>query len=198
MMRILALFIFVLLALSACRDGSLQKETWVPTLEQTSFTHLQSVGRRLESTAQDCQQNLDNNELSKARKNLDRVKEDIQVLLYYDIPITEVRQLIYDAGRFHALDRHQETVAHLNRADELLDEMGRHGNEALRQALQEPKTMIDKLRGTLEEERNAVSTKYLVEISKSVAQQLATLGHRVNMMAIKSDLILSGTGLQVE
>lgn len=198
MMRISTLILFAFFILSACRDGSIQKDTWVPTLEQTSFTHLQSIGRRLESTAKDCQQNLDNNELSKARKNLDKVKEDIQVLLYYDIPITEVRQLIYDAGRLHALDRHQETVAHLNKADELLDEVGRHGNEALRQALQEPKTMIDKLRNTLEEERNAVSTKYLVEISKSVARQFATLGHKVNMMAIKSDLILSGTGLQVE
>jgi len=100
--------------------------------------------------------------------------------------------LIYDAGRLHALNRHDATLEHLNRADHLLSEIETHGNTSLHQALQEPRVMIEKLRETLEQERQTTSTKYLVELSHSAAAQFSTLGHKINMMANKGDLILSG------
>ena len=52
--------------------------------------------------------------------------------------------------------------------------------------------MIEKLRETLEQERQTTSTKDLVELSRSAAAQFSDLGHKINIMAIKGDLILSG------
>jgi hypothetical protein len=52
--------------------------------------------------------------------------------------------------------------------------------------------MIEKLRETLEQERQTTSNKDLEDLSKSAAAQFSELGHKANMMVIKGDLILSG------
>lgn len=178
--------------ISSCRDAAVQKGGWIPALEDTSFTHLKTAGEQLQDSLGDLQSNLDKGQLPEAQRILANTEEEIFVILYYDIPITEVRQLIYDAGRLHALDRPDETLAYLNRADVILAEIGTHGNASLYQALHAPRVMIEKLRETLGQESRATSSTDLVEISHAVAEQFSVLGHKVNMMAIKGDLILSG------
>lgn len=181
-----------LVVLTGCQDSSIERGVWVPTLEDTGFTHLHTAGERLQASLSELQTDLTQGKIETARQEVEKAQKHIRTLIYYDIPITEVRQLIYDAGRLHALNRHDATLEHLNRADHLLGEMETHGNSSLSQALQEPMGMIERLRQTLEQERRATSTKYLKELSHSAAAQFSDLGHKVNMMAIKGDLILSG------
>lgn len=164
----------------------------MPTLEDTGFSHLRRASERLQDSLSRLQSDLDQGKLEDARQEIEKTERHIRALDYYDIPITEVRQLVYDAGRLHALNRQDAMLEHLNRADRLLGEIETHGKVSLHQALQEPRVMIEKLRDTLEQERQTTSTKDRVELSCSAAAQFSDLGHKVNMMAIKGDLILSG------
>ncbi len=181
-----------LLLLTGCQDSSVERGAWVPALEDTGFSHLKTAGERLQASLSELQSDLNQGRIEDARQKIEKTQKHTRALIYYDIPITEIRQLIYDAGRLHALNRHDPTLEHLNRADHLLGEIDAHDNTSLHQALQEPRIMIERLRETLEQERQTTSTKYLVELSHSAAAQFSDLGHKVNMMAIKRDLILSG------
>jgi hypothetical protein len=193
MKQITVLMICALLALSACRDGAVQQGIWKPVLEDTDFSHLRTTGERLQVSLVTLRSNLAKGQVSEARRSLEGAEEKVRILMYYDIPITEVRQLIYDAGRLQALNRYDETLENLHRADQLLGDIGAHGNLSLQHALQVPRVMIEKLRETLEQQRQTTSTKYVAELSDAVTGQFSELGHKVNMMAIKGDLVLSGT-----
>lgn len=195
MKPIMAVLACALLILTGCQDSAVERGAWVPALEDTGFSHLKSAGDRLQVSLSELQSDLNQGNLEDARQELENAQKHIRALVYYDIPITEIRQLIYDAGRLHALNRHDATLEHLNRADHLLGEIQTHGNTSLHQALQEPRVMIEKLRETLEQEHQTTSTKYLIELSHSAAAQFSDLGHKVNMMAVKGDLILSGVEL---
>lgn len=184
-----------LFMLTGCQDSAVERGTWVPALEATGFSHLKTAGERLQASLSELHSDLNQGKVEDARHEVENAQKHIRALVYYDIPITEIRQLIYDAGRLHALNRHDTTLEHLNRADHLLGEIQTHGNTSLHQALQEPRVMIEKLRQTLEQERQTTSTKFLVELSHSAAAQFSDLGHKVNMMAVKGDLILSGVEL---
>ncbi|MBN1450726.1 MAG: hypothetical protein JW963_06895 [Anaerolineales bacterium] len=189
---IMAALVCALLILIGCQDSSVERGAWVPALEDTGFSHLKSAGDRLQASLSELQSDLNQGKIENARQEIEKAQIHIRALVYYDIPITEIRQLVYDAGRLHALNRQDATIEHLNRADHLLGEIDAHGNSSLHQALQEPRVMIEKLRETLEQEHQTTSTKYLVELSHLAAAQFSDLGHKVNMMAIKGDLILSG------
>jgi hypothetical protein len=182
----------VLLMLTGCQDPTVERGAWVPALEDTGFSYLKTSSERLQASLSELQSDLGQGKLEEARQEIENVQKYIRALVYYDIPITEVRQLVYDAGRLHALNRHEAMLAHLNRANHLLGEIETHGNASLHKALQEPRVMIEKLRETLEQERQTTSTKDLVELSRSAAAQFSDLGHKVNIMAIKRDLVLSG------
>jgi hypothetical protein len=182
--------------LAGCQDPTIERGTWVPALEDTGFSYLETASERLRASLSELQSDLNRGQLTEARQEVEIAQKHIHALIYYDIPITEVRQLIYDAGRFHALNRHEAMLEHLNRADHLLGEIESHGNVSLHQALQEPRIMIEKLRETLDQERRTTSTKHPLELSRSAAAQFSALGHKVNMMAIKGDLILSGVEFQ--
>ncbi|MBN1957590.1 MAG: hypothetical protein JW773_05250 [Desulfuromonadales bacterium] len=181
-----------LFMLTGCQDSAVERAAWVPALEDTGFSHLKTAGERLQASLSELQSSLNQGKVEDARQEVEKAQKHIRALVYYEIPITEVRQLVYDAGRLHALDRQEATLEHLNRADHLLGEIDAHGDTSLHQALQEPRVMIEKLREALEQERQTTSTKYLVELSHSAAAQFSDLGHKVNMMAVKGDLILSG------
>lgn len=181
-----------LLILTGCQDRVAERGTWVPAPEDTGFSYLKTASERLQVSLAELQSDLNGGKLEDARQKFENVQKHIHALVYYDIPITEVRQLVYDAGRLHALNRHEMTIDHLNRAEHLLGEIETHGNAALHHALSEPRVMIIQLRETLEQELQGGSTKFLAELSRSSAEQFSDLGHKVNMMAIKGDLILSG------
>jgi hypothetical protein len=181
-----------LLMLAGCQDPTIERGAWVPALEDTGFSYLKTSSERLQASLSKLQSDLGQGKLEDARQEVENAQKQIIALVYYDIPITEVRQLVYDAGRLHALNRHEAMLAHINRANHLLGEIKTHGNASLHKALQEPRVMIEKLRETLEQERQTTSTKYLMELSRSAAAQFSALGHKVNMMAIRGDLILSG------
>jgi hypothetical protein len=111
---------------------------------------------------------------------LQRAAEAAAVLVLYDIPITEVRQLVYDAGRLYALGRHPQAGRYLDRAARLMQQVGETDGPTVLNKSTEILRLIKDLRLGMEEN------------PASVPEKFESLGHKVNMMALKSSLVLSG------
>ena len=179
------------LLLNAC-EADQKSVTGLPLLEPTSFSSLEnSVSQGLKEIDR-VEEDLAAGKQKEAQKNLLKARAALLELKYYFIPMTQVRQVIYDAGHLHATGRQLDALAHLARADRVLGDIEAHGNGSFQKALQELRVMIEKLRETLEQERQTTSNRDLVDPSKSAASQFGELGHKANMMVIKGDLILSG------
>ena len=58
--------------------------------------------------------------------------------------------------------------------------------------MQELRTMISELQMLLEQEHVEAKTDAQAEMSRTVAAKFYKLGHKVNLLALKSDLVLSG------
>lgn len=188
----LIIMIFSALLITGCQDNTSKNEVWIPALHETSFSYLQSRGERLLATWEKVQNDLELQSTDSTDYEMSLIKKNLQALLYYDVPITEVRQLIYDAGRLYALDRHPETLGHLALAKQKLGVMQTQGNHILRLALQEPRIMIEELLETLALADQAKGSNNQAELSSVVTAQFQDLGDNVNLMAIKGDLILTG------
>lgn len=191
----IVLFCIVGLLLNGCKSDQ-NNEAWQPVLEPTSFSFLEDSVSNVLKEIDQVKEDITAGNHEGASKNLLAGQGTLLQLKYYFLPMTQIRQLVYDAGSLHGLGRLRDALDHLAQADRLLGEIGTHGKISFQKALQEPRVMIEKLRETLEQERQTTSTKYLVELSRSAAAQFSALGHKVNMMAIKGNLILSGVDFQ--
>lgn len=186
------------LLLGSCRQDCPNSDFWQPVLEPTSFSYLEdSVSKGLKEIER-AEKDLAAGKLQAARENLLKGQKALQELRYYFVPMTRVRQLIFDAGRLYALERKNEAQAQLELAGRTMGEIEEHGGPAVAQAMQESLAMVEELRFAMEEEDKATSTKYRIEISEMVAAKFRRLGHKVNMMAIKGDLILAGVHITEE
>jgi hypothetical protein len=175
---VVAVTLSALPGLPGCRS---EKTTpWVPDLEETGFSYLEETARRIRESQQQAQQDLAEGRTDDARVSLQRAAEAAAVLVLYDIPITEVRQLVYDAGRLYALDRHQQAERKLDRAAGLMQQIGGSDGPTLLRESTEVFLLIKDL--LLSMEVNPAS----------VPEKFKSLGHKVNLMALKSGLVLSG------
>jgi hypothetical protein len=149
-------------------------------MEETGFSYLEETARRIRESQQQAQQDLADGRTDAARDSLRRAADAAAVLVFYAVPITEVRQLVYDAGRLYALDRHQQAERKLDRAARLMQQIGGSDGPTLLRESTEVFLLIKDL--LLAMEVNPAS----------VPERFNALGHKVNMMALKSGLLLSG------
>ena len=183
----------LLLLLGACQSPPQERDVWVPVMEQTGFEFLNQSGERLQKALQDGRTQLAAGHNPEALAHLADAENMVRVLLYYDVPITEVRQLVYDAGRLHALERREEALRYLDSANLKLADIARHGSTSVQILIQETRAMVDDLRSLLDEERMAIAAKDQIDLSGAIAAKFEELGHKVNLMALKSDMVLAGT-----
>ena len=186
------LTIVALAFLPSCQNSTAPRGSWVPEMEQTDFEYLRDAGERIKKDLQAVREHLSEGRTDNALASLAKAQDATKVLVYYGIPMTEVRQLIYDASRFHALERLKESVAHIDKAEEVLNEISQHGNTPILDMLKEPHAMVDELQSLLEKEYKMSTTREQDIVSLKVAEKFQELGHKINMMALKSDIVLSG------
>jgi hypothetical protein len=182
-----------MLLLVACHEEIPERDSWVPALEQTGFEYLSDAGARIQKALQTARGKMASGNPAAALSSIAEAENAVQVLRYYDIPITEVRQLIYDAGRLHALNRQQDALNYLDKSTELLLKMEQHGDQPLRQALQEIRDMTADLRLRLADEQSAATLHAQAELSGRVAAKFHELGHKINLLALKSAMLLAGS-----
>jgi len=193
MKQTLGLGLMFLLFLSSCNLDNEQKGPWIPVLEDTGFEHLSTTGTRILEHLQDSRQSLTNGDRPAVQESLDAAVAAVEVLVYYEIPMTEVRQNIYDAGRLYALEQFGNVQAHLERAEYTLDGIIQHGPPAVEGAVREVRLMIEDLLFTYNE---TIQPGRPVK-SALLAEKFRKVGNKVNTMALKADLVLSGAQFPV-
>lgn len=156
-----------------------EKPPWIPVLEETGFSYLEGTAKRIAESLDKARQDLAAEDGHDAQDSLRRAAQAAGVLLFYDIPVTDARQLIYDAGRLYTLGRPRQARLKIDQADRLLQRMGKSNGAILAAHVNEALLLTKELR-------------LAMEANSAVAERFEALGHKINMMAMKADLILSG------
>lgn len=177
--RIVLLCIFGVF-LVGCRQDNQKSGPWLPVLEPTSFSYLEDTVARGLARIDRAEAELAIKNQEKALENLQQSKRALLELRHYFVPMTRVRQLVFDADRLYVLDRVEAAKDNLTRARDLLIAVGNSDGETLRKAASEAEAMIDRLLPAMEQSPS------------NVPEQFRSLGHKVNMLAIKGDMVLSG------
>lgn len=155
-------------------------EPWKPVLETSSFDYMDDVvDNALIKMNEETNQGK-NNHLVNATPAIQHVEQSLFKLKYYYLPITEVRQLIYDADRLFYLEQKEEAFQKLTNARGLLETTAESDVLSVQKPLTELIAIIDELIVSLNNN------------SPEIPKKFHEVGHRVNMMAYKGELIISG------
>ena len=173
------------LFLGGCQLSQTQPGPWVPVLENASFHFLNDAVNRSVMQVEETREMLHSGESGKAGEVLDEALLSLLKLQHYYLPVTEARQLIYDADRLYYLKASSETLEKLLAAKEKLIDVSNHNGEGVKKSVKEAILMIEDLQVAIESNPAIVAEKF------------RAVGERINLMAIKGELIL-GSGVLPE
>lgn len=153
-------------------------EPWKPVLEDTSFEYFNEPISEALNIIKDASEKIDSNQDQDARLQLEQAQQALFKLQHYYVPMTNVRQLIYDADRFYYLKRFDETNRKLEYARQLLHNIIDSYKPNLTKTIDEVILMIDDVMLAIE------------DAPQTVPEKFSKLGHKVNLMTVKGELIL--------
>jgi hypothetical protein len=154
---------FIFTVLISCNQVNKNCEPWIPVLEKTDFSYLaKAVDKCIE---------LQNNNKTAQLNN------QILKLKYYYLPMTEVRQLVYDADRLYYLKKPDFAIQKLNKADDILLIIG-ETNPVLK------KHTADLIYAN----SNLISS--IKNSSKDVPQAFKKIAIELNLLLNKGELVL--------
>ena len=172
--------------MSACGQPQKTREPWIPVLEDTGFSYLKgSVSQALTAVSR-ALHDVHAGPGERREENLQVAMDSLMKLHYYYLPMTEVRQLIYDADRLFYLKEVDKAQQKLRAANRLLVEVAKSGGQNLEKSLNEAVLMIDGLLLNMQESSDKVPDKF------------REVGLHVNLMATKGELILSSAEFHYE
>jgi hypothetical protein len=159
-----------------------QPETWKPVLEKTDFNYLDYSVENVIKEINRIRDEIRGQKSADPDGPLSRTMSLLMQLEYYYLPITEARQLIYDADRLVSLHRTDDARAKLIQAQNRLARVEKtKKNHAIKKS-------IAKL--------DALIKKAVLEIDGPYRESTARLeaaGAEANLMLLKGELVLSGT-----
>lgn len=172
------LFLFLALVLIGCQKES---QEWNPLFEYTGFGYLENDIQKSISLVEDTSLQASKGDLDAVRKNLDQIKQKLVEIQDYYIPLTTIRQKIYDAERFYKIRKIKQAKELLKGSVNLLNSMDtRVKNKVFDKLILELETMINKV--TLSIDNESESNTY---------KDMKRLGEHINLMLLKGDLVLS-------
>lgn len=155
-------------------------EPWKPILETSSFDYLDDVVDNALNIMRESVGPDVSDRTVESKPSIQHVEQSLIKLKYYYLPITEVRQMIFDADRLFYLGQKDEAYQKLAGAKEVVESIARSDVLTAQKPLLELASLLDEL---------------MVLMSKNSAeipQRFHEVGHRINMMAYKGELIISG------
>jgi hypothetical protein len=164
--------------MSAC-EPSETPGPWIPVLEDGGFSYLNDSVSESMRALKEASDKIQTGEEAESSQAIRRAMNELLKLHFYYLPMTEVRQLVYDADRLFYLKQPDAAEDKLKEANDLLMHVAESDGPNLKRSVNELIVMIDDLILNVEESSAAVSGKF------------AEVGHRVNLMALKGELILS-------
>ena len=170
------LIALALLIFSGCQP---QERDWNPIFEDTHFNYFNN---RIEKSLALVDELVRSPE-GVLQENLELIRQQLLKLKDYYVPITTVRQEVYDAERYLKIKDTGKAKELLRRArSKVISLLGSTDNSVFDKVVVELTSMIDETLASLE--HNDVDTAYI---------RLKTLGAHVNQMLYKGELVLSGT-----
>ena len=155
-------------------------EPWKPIMETSRFDYMDDVVDNALIKMKEAASQSENDQLLRSTPAIRHVEQSLFKLKYYYLPITEVRQLVFDADRLFYLGQQDEAYQKLADARELLESTAKSDVLSAQKPLMELVSLLDELMVSMS--RN----------SKEIPEKFHEVGHRVNMMAYKGELIISG------
>ena len=182
-------FVFLMMSLllssgiSGCGPSERTPEPWIPVLEDTSFSYLKDSVSEGVAALEETRKRIRDGEQGSEGLLQPAINSLLKLHLYY-VPMTEVRQLVYDADRLFYLRQSQQAQDRLNKASDMLVNIATADGLHLEESVNELITMVDDLVVNIQ------------ELSPRVSEKLRDVGHRVNLMCLKGELVLSGVEFQ--
>ena len=174
--KILLCCLFMILI--GCQENSGE---WNPVFEDTSFNYLNTeIGRSISLIDEVSSEIDEHNENMKDKLSL--LKNRLFELENYYVPLTTIRQKVYDAERFVKLKNIKKAEGMLNDSKSILKSVDlRVKNSVFDKVVLELETMIDEVILSLDD-RSKTATY----------NKMKTLGEHINLMLSKGDMVLSG------
>lgn len=173
------LFFFILLAFIGCQK---ENDEWNPIFEETGFDYFYADINRSLSLIDEAYQESEKGNQETVQKNLYAIKHRLLEIKDYYVPLTAIRQKIYDADRFFKLKNSKKAKSLLNDAQLILDAIDlKTHNKAFDKMTLDLKTMINEVLLSLDD--SSESNTY---------NKMKLLGEHINLMLLKGDLVLSG------
>jgi hypothetical protein len=155
-------------------------------LEDTDFSYLRDSVSEALTAVRTASSELRAGQEERSAETLERAIDSLLKLRCYYIPMTEVRQLLYDGDRVFYLGHIDKAQQKLKATTELLVDIARSSGPSLDKSMNELILMIDDLLLNIQES------------SDMVPQKFREVGHKANLMATKGELILSDVEFHCE
>ena len=173
------LLVFILLILFGCQQ---EKYEWNPIFEETNFDYLKTNIEWSLSLIDDAYSEANKNKEKSIREKLYQAKNRLLEIKDYYVPLTTVRQKIYDAERYLKLNNIKKSEKLLKDSKSIitsLDLMTK--NKIFDNVILDLNSMINEAIASLDEDSKL-----------NIYNKMKTLGKHVNLMLLKGDLVLSG------
>jgi len=167
----------VVLMLLACES---HQQPWNPVFEETSFRYLENSISNTLYAINTAEKQLKPEQGSEGYASLEKARQICLTLKDYYIPLTGVRHNIYDADRFFYLKDKDNAMGRLEASRSVVEKINKSAKGgSIDRALAELISMIDECILSLDENKKHTYDKF------------QKLGHKVNLMLIRGELIVS-------
>lgn len=173
------LLIFLLLILVGCQQ---EKTEWNPIFEETSFDYFNTNIERSLSLIDDAYLKASENKQQSIQEKLSQAKNRLLEIKDYYVPLTIVRQKIYDAERYYKLKDIKKSEKLLEDSKTIITSLDvTTKNEVFDKVILDLNSMI-----------NEVITSFNEDSKSYTYNKMKTLGEHVNLMLARGGLVLSG------
>ena len=173
------LLAFILLILLGCQQ---EKYEWNPIFEETDFGYFKTNIERSLALIDDAYSEANKNKEESIQEKLYQVKNRLLKIKDYYVPLTTVRQKIYDAERYFKLNDIKKSEKLLIDSKSIirsLDLMTK--NEVFDKVILDLNSMINEVITSLDEDSKL-----------NTYNKMKKLGEHINLMLARGDLVLSG------
>ena len=173
------LSVFIFLILFGCQQD---KNEWNPIFEETNFGYFNANIERSLALIDEAYSEANEIKHEAIRKKLSQTRKKLLEIKDYYIPLTIIRQNIYDAERSFKLKNIERAKKLLTDSISILSSL-----EVTTKSENFDKVVLD-----LNSMINAVIYSFNEDIRLNTYNRMKTLGEHVNLMLSRGDLVLSG------
>jgi hypothetical protein len=173
------LLVFILLVLVGCQQ---EKTEWNPIVEETNFGYFNTNIERSLSLIDDAYLEASENKQQSIQEKLSQAKKTLLEIKDYYVPLTTVRQKIYDAERYYKLKDIKKSEKLLEDSKLLITSLD----------ITTKSKVFDKVILELNSMINEVITSFHEGSKPNTYNKMKALGEHVNLMLFKGGLVLSG------